>query len=77
MSMIFWTGAWLIHIVLICLGKVIIDTIPGMTQQVSWTLVNLCYLAVRQFLLFSLLTAINAAFEVVISYVPLGNGHSI
>ncbi|KAF9266286.1 Orm1 type endoplasmic reticulum protein [Marasmius fiardii PR-910] len=33
-------GAWLIHIVLICLGKIIIDTMPGMTQQVSWTLLS-------------------------------------
>jgi hypothetical protein len=40
-------GAWLIHIVLILIGKIIIDTIPGMTHQISWTLVNLCYLAVR------------------------------
>jgi len=38
-------GAWLIHIVLILIGKIIIDTIPGMTHQMSWTLVNLCYLA--------------------------------
>ena len=40
-------GAWLIHVVLIITGKVIIDTLPGMTQQVSWTLVNLMYLAVH------------------------------
>jgi hypothetical protein len=39
-------GAWLIHVVLISIGKIIIDTIPGMTPQTSWTLVNLCYLAV-------------------------------
>jgi len=39
-------GAWLIHVVLIILGKIIIDTVPGMTQQISWTLVNLLYLAV-------------------------------
>lgn len=39
-------GAWLIHVVLIMFGKIIIDTIPGMTQQISWTLVNLFYLAV-------------------------------
>jgi len=39
-------GAWLIHIVLISFGKIIIDTIPKMTQQISWTLVNLCYLSV-------------------------------
>ena len=40
------TGAWLIHVVLVFTGKIIVDTIPGMTQQISWTLVNLIYLAV-------------------------------
>jgi ORMDL family len=40
------TGAWLIHIVLITFGKIVIDFVPGMTQQISWTLVNLVYLAV-------------------------------
>ncbi|KAF9442544.1 Orm1 type endoplasmic reticulum protein [Macrolepiota fuliginosa MF-IS2] len=37
-------GAWLIHVVLILTAKVIIDTIPGMTHEISWTLVNLIYL---------------------------------
>jgi len=37
----------MIHVVLILFGKVIIDTLPGMTQQMSWSLVNLVYLAVR------------------------------
>jgi hypothetical protein len=37
----------MIHVVLIVTGKVIIDAIPGMTQNVSWTTVNLSYLAVR------------------------------
>ena len=46
-SMVAATGAWLIHVVLILCGKICIDTIPGMTQQISWTLVNLMYLAVR------------------------------
>jgi hypothetical protein len=36
----------MIHVVLVMLGKIIIDTLPGMTQEVSWTLVNLLYLAV-------------------------------
>lgn len=36
----------MIHVVLIIFGKIIIDTLPGMTQQLSWTLVNLSYLAV-------------------------------
>jgi len=37
----------MIHVVLIATGKVIIDVIPGMTQNISWTAVNLTYLAVR------------------------------
>lgn len=39
-------GAWLIHPVLICCGKLLIDAIPGMTQDVSWTIVNLSYITV-------------------------------
>ena len=39
----------MIHVVLIATGKVIIDAIPGMTQNISWTTVNLSYLAVRPF----------------------------
>jgi hypothetical protein len=37
----------MIHVVLIATGKVIIDVIPGVTPNISWTTVNLCYLAVR------------------------------
>ena len=43
---LFLQGAWLIHPVLIFAGKVVIDTIPGMRQEISWTLVNLLYLGV-------------------------------
>jgi len=50
-------GAWLIHVVLIILGKIIIDTVPGMTQQISWTLVNLLYLALS-YLMFHWVTGI-------------------
>ncbi|ESK95100.1 protein orm1 [Moniliophthora roreri MCA 2997] len=50
-------GAWLIHIVLICIGKIIIDTLPGMTQEISWTLVNLLYLALS-YLMFHWVTGI-------------------
>ncbi|KAK7062153.1 protein ORM1 [Favolaschia claudopus] len=50
-------GAWLIHVVLICIGKLIIDTVPGMTQQISWTLVNLFYLALS-YLMFHWVTGI-------------------
>jgi hypothetical protein len=37
----------MIHVVLIATGKFIIDSIPGMTRNISWTAVNLSYLAVR------------------------------
>ncbi|KAF8267432.1 Orm1 type endoplasmic reticulum protein [Lactarius quietus] len=30
-------GAWMIHVVLIATGKLIIDAIPGITQNISWT----------------------------------------
>lgn len=50
-------GAWLIHVVLIISGKVIIDTIPGMTQEISWTLVNLLYLTLS-YLMFHGVTGI-------------------
>ncbi|KAF7332460.1 Protein ORM1 [Mycena kentingensis (nom. inval.)] len=50
-------GAWLIHVVLICFGKLIIDTLPGMTQEISWTLVNLIYLALS-YLMFHWVTGI-------------------
>jgi hypothetical protein len=38
-------GAWAIHIVLIFLGKILFDIMPGMSQETSWTLVNLSYMA--------------------------------
>ncbi|KAJ3808306.1 Orm1 type endoplasmic reticulum protein [Lentinula lateritia] len=50
-------GAWLIHVVLICIGKIIIDTIPGMQPQISWTLVNLLYQALS-YLMFHWVTGI-------------------
>lgn len=42
------TGAWVIHPLLIVTGKVVSDAIPGMTQEISWTFVNLAYLFVRR-----------------------------
>ena len=39
-------GAWIIHPVLILLGKVLVGAIPGMTQDLSWTVTNLGYMAV-------------------------------
>ena len=45
--LLFVPGAWLIHPLLIFSGKIVVDTIPGMRQELSWTLVNLLYLSVR------------------------------
>ncbi|TDL29672.1 Orm1 type endoplasmic reticulum protein [Rickenella mellea] len=50
-------GAWIIHFVLIICGKIMIDTIPGMTQQMSWTIVNLSYLSLS-YLMFHWVTGI-------------------
>ena len=38
-------GAWLIHFVLIALLKIIYDAVPGMTQETSWTMTNITYMA--------------------------------
>ena len=38
------TGAWMIHIILILLLKIIYDIIPSLTQETSWTLVNISYM---------------------------------
>ncbi|KAL4247074.1 Orm1 type endoplasmic reticulum protein [Abortiporus biennis] len=50
-------GAWLIHPLLIVAGKIVIDTIPGMRQELSWTLVNLFYLGFS-YLMFHWVTGI-------------------
>lgn len=65
----------MIHVVLICAGKIVIDTIPGMSQQISWTLVNLCYLTVCR-LFFDENRAKCIAIALV-SYVPLGHRHTV
>lgn len=35
------------HPILILVGKICLDIFPGMTQQASWTIVTLGYLAVN------------------------------
>jgi len=37
-------GAWTIHPVLILALKIFFDIIPGMTQEISWTLTNVVYM---------------------------------
>jgi hypothetical protein len=39
-------GSWIIHPMLILLGKVLVGALPGMTQDLSWTVTNLGYMAV-------------------------------
>ncbi|BGP44832.1 sphingolipid homeostasis protein orm1 [Rhodotorula kratochvilovae] len=38
--------AWLIHVVLIGIAILLLETIPGMSQDLTWTIVNLGYLFV-------------------------------
>jgi hypothetical protein len=40
------SGAWIMHPILILLVKILVDALPSMTQDVSWTVVNLAYMAV-------------------------------
>ncbi|GAA6032744.1 hypothetical protein JCM8097_000770 [Rhodosporidiobolus ruineniae] len=39
-----YKGAWLIHVVLILIAIVLLETIPGMSQDLTWTITNLGYL---------------------------------
>lgn len=39
------TGAWTIHFILIGCLKVFYDIIPGVSQETSWTLTNISYMA--------------------------------
>ena len=39
-------GAWVIHVVMIASVKIFLDTIPGVSQELSWTLTNLTYMIV-------------------------------
>lgn len=41
-----WSGAWLIHVVLLLMGKILIDSVPGMNQDLSWTLTNILYASI-------------------------------
>jgi len=44
-------GAWGIHVVLIVIGKLLFDCIPGVSKDISWTLTNISYMALS-FLMF-------------------------
>jgi len=47
----FSAGAWAIHFVLIALLKIIFDIVPNISQETSWTLTNISYMA-GSFLMF-------------------------
>lgn len=36
-------GAWTIHFVLILASKILFDIVPGISQEMSWTLTNIAY----------------------------------
>ncbi|WFD35935.1 hypothetical protein MCUN1_002806 [Malassezia cuniculi] len=43
-------GAWVIHIVLIVLAKMIVNEIPGISDAIKWTIVNIGYMVVTYIL---------------------------
>ncbi|CED85582.1 Predicted membrane protein [Phaffia rhodozyma] len=50
-------GAWIIHIILILVCKVLFDSIPGIGHDLSWTLVNCGYMMVT-YLIFHSMTGL-------------------
>lgn len=46
-SRITHTGAWVIHVVLIVIAKLLVNELPGISNSVKWSMVNLGYMAVR------------------------------
>lgn len=43
-TFIFLLGAWAIHVICIIGLKLLFDVIPGVSQETSWTLVNIVYM---------------------------------
>ena len=43
-TFIFHLGAWAIHVICIIGLKLLFDVIPGVSQETSWTLVNIVYM---------------------------------
>ena len=52
-----YKGAWVIHVVLIVAGKILLDAVPSMGQDTSWTIVNLSYMALS-YLMFHYVTGV-------------------
>ena len=42
---VFLIGAWVIHPIMIIALKILFDSLPGISQEMSWTLTNLTYMA--------------------------------
>jgi hypothetical protein len=70
-------GAWLIHVVLILVGIVLLDIIPGMTQDLAWTIVNLGYLTVSPPLLRSPRTQLTQRVPDLVHHVPLRDRRAV
>ncbi|WFD30705.1 hypothetical protein MSPP1_001729 [Malassezia sp. CBS 17886] len=45
-----YKGAWVIHIVLILLGKLLLSEVPGISDTLTWTIVNLGYMMASYFI---------------------------
>lgn len=48
-------GAWGIHFVIIVVLKIFYDSLPGVSQETSWTLTNISYTVVSRILISILL----------------------
>ena len=44
LTLVFHLGAWAIHVICIIGLKLLFDVIPGVSQETSWTLVNIVYM---------------------------------
>lgn len=61
------TGAWVIHVVLIVIAKLLVNELPGISNSVKWSMVNLGYMAVRR----------HRLTPGVLHHVPLRPGHAV
>lgn len=71
-------GAWSIHIILILLAKIFYNTLPGVSQELGWTLTNLSYMA-GSFLMFHYVKGIpfdfnSGAFDQLNMWEQMDNG---
>ncbi|KAK9264405.1 ORMDL family-domain-containing protein [Lipomyces tetrasporus] len=55
-------GAWVIHFVLIACLKIFYDLLPGVSQELSWTLTNISYV-VGSYIMFHYVTGIPFEFN--------------